>query len=211
VVVPERVIVLCPNHTGMGVRRSLWAGGAWRLPGGAIEVDGELAARVRRRARLEPDLDAHVAEHAIEVHLPFLRHRNASARIVPIVLAGLSLAECREVGEGLARAIAETRAQHGGDVLLVASTDMSHYVPADEARALDGLALARVEALDPGGLYEVVRARDISMCGFIPTTCALFAARALGATRAELVRYGNSGDVSGDHERVVGYAGVVVR
>lgn len=209
--VPGRVIVMCPNHTGLGVRRSLWAGGAWQLPGAEIEIDVALAERVRVAARLEPDLDAHLREHAIEVHLPFLHHQNPDARIVPIVLAGLRLEDCREVGQGLARAIRDTKAADGDDVLIVASTDMSHYVSADAARRLDSMALERVEALDPEGLYETVRAHDISMCGFIPTTCALFAALELGATTAELVRYGNSGEASGDFSRVVGYAGVVVR
>lgn len=208
--VPDRVIIMCPNHTGMGVRRSLWAGGAWRLPGGDLSIDEQLARRVAVHAGLQPDLDAHVAEHAIEVHLPFLRAQNPGARIVPIVLAGLRLDDCREVGRGLAAAIRETREAGGGEVLIVASTDMSHYVSAQTAAHLDGMALERVQALDPAGLYETVREQEISMCGFIPTTCALVAALELGATQAELVRYGHSGETSGDHDRVVGYAGLLV-
>jgi hypothetical protein len=90
------------------------------------------------------------------------------------VLAGLRLEDCREVGHGLAKAIRDTKAEDGDDVLIVASTDMSHYVSAQTAKRLDTMALERVVALDPAGLYETVRAHDISMCGFIPTTCALF-------------------------------------
>ena len=204
--IPDRVILLCPNHTGRGVRRSLWSGAGWQIPGATIPVDDALRERLRVEANLELDLDAHLSEHAIEVHLPFLHARNPNVRIVPVVLAGLSPAECQEVGEGLARAIAATP----GDVLIVASTDMSHYIPADEAARLDRLALERVEALDPAGLYRTVHEHHISMCGFIPTTVTLVAAKILGATRAELVRYGNSGERSGDFDRVVGYAGLVV-
>jgi AmmeMemoRadiSam system protein B len=110
------------------------------------------------------------------------------------------------VGEGIARAVGE-----GGNALLVASTDMSHYVSAESARQLDSMALDRVLALDADGLYRVVQEHGISMCGYVPTTVALIAAKCLGATQAELVRYGNSGETSGDMERVVGYAGLIVR
>jgi hypothetical protein len=170
--VPEHVIIMCPNHTGIGARRSLWSGGPWTTPAGEVPIDEALAQRCCDEAGLEPDLAAHRSEHAIEVHLPFIRASNPDARIVPIVLAGLDVAACRAVGEGLARAVRQTE----GDVLIVASTDMSHYLPANEAEARDRLALARIEAMDPEGLHATVREHDISMCGYIPTTCALFAA-----------------------------------
>jgi len=202
--VPERAVVLCPNHTGLGSRRSVWSGGAWRIPGGEIVVDADLARRVRQEAGLDEDKLAHLREHAIEVHLPFLRAKNPALSMVPICLAQLSLADCRKVGQGLARAI------KGHAVLLVASTDMSHYLSADAAERLDRLAIERIEALDPEGLYRVVSDLEISMCGYIPTTVTLFACRELGARRAALVRYGNSGEASGDFGRVVGYAGVVI-
>jgi AmmeMemoRadiSam system protein B len=204
--VPQSVVVLCPNHTGLGARRSIWCAGAWRLPGGDVTIDAELAERVRELAGLEDDRLAHAREHAIEVHLPFLRAKNPSFVCVPICLSRLTLADCKKVGEGLARALDQLRPRP----LLVASTDMSHYISAEAAEKLDRLALDRVEALDPEGLYEVVTGRDISMCGYIPTTVTLFAVRALGAKRAELVRYGNSGETSGDFEQVVGYAGLVI-
>jgi MEMO1 family protein len=202
--VPDRAVVLCPNHTGLGSRRSVWSTGAWRIPGGDVSVDADLARRVSEQAGLDADQHAHLREHAIEVQLPFLRAKNPALRVVPICLAQLSLADCRKVGQGLARAI------EGSDVLLVASTDMSHYVSAVAAERLDRLALERVQALDPEGLYRVVNEHEISMCGYIPTTVTLFACRELGARSAALVRYGNSGEASGDFERVVGYAGVVI-
>jgi AmmeMemoRadiSam system protein B len=208
VVVPNRAIVLCPNHTGLGVDKSIWSRGAWRLPGGDVAVDEALAERLRDAAGLQDDALAHLREHAIEVQLPFLRARRADVKIVPICLGRLSYAECFATGVGLARVIEADAVEQRP--LLVASTDMSHYISAERARTLDQLALERVTALDAEGLYDVVTRHHISMCGYIPTTVALVAARALGATRASVVRYGNSGDASGDFDRVVGYAAAVV-
>jgi MEMO1 family protein len=204
--VPDRVILLCPNHTGRGARRSMWSGGAWNLPGMRVDIDEDLAERCRRNAGLEPDRRAHESEHAIEVHLPFVIARNPRARIVPIVLADLDLTACRRLGEGLAEAISGTE----GEVLLVASTDMSHHLPADVAATKDRMALACIESMDAAALHRTVRAHGISMCGYVPTTCAMVAASALGATTSDLVQYGHSGEASGDHGRVVGYAGVVI-
>lgn len=206
VAVPARVILICPNHTGLGVRRSLWSGGAWRVPGSRLAIDDELRDVLVADGALELDADAHLREHAIEVHLPMLAARRPDARIVPICLARLDIDQCRALGQAIARAIAKV----GDDVLVVASTDMSHHVPADVAAKRDGLALARVLALDPVGLHDVVEREHITMCGYVPTTVALFCAQARGATSATLVRYGHSGEASGDHARVVGYAGAIV-
>ena len=104
--------------------------------------------------------------------------------------------------------MAESIRESGRDVLIVASTDMSHYVTRDEAEARDALAIRRILALDPRGLYDVVKTEDISMCGFQPTAAAIIAAKALGATKAELVMYATSGDRTGDDREVVGYAGL---
>jgi AmmeMemoRadiSam system protein B len=207
VVVPKTAVVLCPNHTGLGARRAVWPSGRWRIPGGDLAVDQPFAGRLVELGRLEPDADAHLHEHAAEVHLPFLRARNPSVAIVPVCLGALGSADCVDLGESLADAVRE----RSGEVLLVASTDMSHYVCADEARRLDRLALEKIEKIDPEGLFALVRDLDLSMCGFIPTTVVLAAARALGAKRAELVRYGHSGETSGDLDRVVGYAALVIR
>jgi AmmeMemoRadiSam system protein B len=208
--IPSRVVVLCPNHTGLGARRSLWANGSWKLPGFSLPIDEPLARSARDHAKLDEDKLAHVREHAIEVQLPFLHALRKDVSIVPLCLAGLRFRDCAEVGEGLARAIEQAERETAERILLVASTDMSHYIPAEVAKELDRMAIECVLALDAPALYEVVTQHDISMCGYIPTTVALVASRALGAQRAELVRYGNSGDVSGDYGQVVGYAGALV-
>jgi AmmeMemoRadiSam system protein B len=205
--VPEAVIVLCPNHTGRGARISIAAASAFAMPGGTVPIDAELAAALRAELPgAEMDDDAHRHEHAIEVELPFLHARQERVRIVPLVLGGLSEAEAIELGRGLWRAAKRSKARP----LVVASSDMSHYLPDAEARRVDQVALAPLLALDPGGLYRTVYQRQISMCGYIPATAMLAYAREAGAYRPELVGYATSGDAFGDRERVVGYAGVVV-
>jgi AmmeMemoRadiSam system protein B len=151
-----------------------------------------------------PDPAAHLREHALEVQLPFLQRARPDVAIAALCLDHLPLAACEALGQAVAAAAAPEGA------LVVASSDMSHYIPAAEARALDARAIDRLLALDPEGLYRVVHEEEISMCGIIPATVMLFAARARGATRAELVRYAHSGEVSGDQRQVVGYAGVTV-
>ena len=201
--VPESVVVLCPNHTGHGRPVALWPDGGFETPMGRVPVDAELCARLAESPVVTVDRAAHRHEHALEVELPFLLARQPALRIAPLCLGPLSLATCAQLGAAIARAA-------GTGALIVASSDMSHYIPAAEARRRDQRALDRVLALDPEGLYETVRAEDITMCGVVPATVMLFAARELGARTATLVRYGNSGDVNGDTRSVVGYAGVIV-
>lgn len=211
--VPKRVLLLCPNHTGRGARRSLWSGGAWDTPLGAVPAAADLTTALHGAAGLELDVLAHLREHAIEVHLPFVRARNPAAEIAAICLGDLDFAGCHALGLAIAAAIRALEADATGpgpQVLLAASSDMSHYISADEAAALDDLALDRLLALDPAGLFDIVARREIGMCGVLPTTVALIAALALGATRAEMVGYTHSGRVTGDHRRVVAYAGAIV-
>ena len=151
------------------------------------------------------DPAAHAAEHSLEVQIPFLQYLRKSPAIVPLnVSARADFPRLREAGEAIAAAVRES----GKDVLLVASTDMSHYISADRAKLLDGLAIDRILALDARGLVETVFDNDISMCGVLPTAAVIVAAASLGATRAELVAYANSGEVTGDDREVVAYAGL---
>jgi AmmeMemoRadiSam system protein B len=210
--VPERVVVMAPNHTGRGPRASLWPAGAWRLPGFDVPVDADFAGRLLARceetsgALLEADREAHEEEHAIEVLLPLLAARQPALHLVPMVLGRLSFRDC----EALAGALAQTVQESSGATLIVASSDMNHYLPDDETRAIDRLALAPLTAIDARGLWDAVRTNGITMCGYIPATVALLAARALGAARAELLGYATSADAGGDRDRVVGYAAVTI-
>jgi AmmeMemoRadiSam system protein B len=199
-----RVIVLCPNHTGAGKRVAAWPDGAWATPLGRVLVNEALTQELLETGLASPDREAHRHEHSLEVQLPFLQLRNPEVSIAAVCLGPLSFDRCQELGVQLARI---ARRHHA---LVVASSDMSHHLPAETARAMDRLALDRVLALDPRGLHEVVARERISMCGSVPATVMLVAAVEMGAREAELVRYATSGDATGDDRSVVGYAGVVV-
>ena len=205
--VGRRCIVLCPNHTGQGTPLSIISRGSWQTPLGNVEIDSELAdALMRTFPLLTEDSAAHRAEHAIEVQLPFLLTLRPDIRFVPIAVGTRQF----EALAGLGLAIGQVLAAIGEPVLVVASSDMNHYESDPVTRVKDNKAIERILSLDPRGLYDVVMEEEISMCGFGPAVAMLTASLKRGATRAELVKYATSGDVSGDRQMVVGYAGIVV-
>ena len=205
--IPERSVILCPNHTGKGRPLSIMASTAWQTPLGEVAADAAMGARLLRRfPALEENSAAHRAEHAIEVQLPFLQARQPELNIVPIAVGTSDFEVLRGLGEALADVISEREEK----VLIVASSDMNHYESDAITRVKDHKAIERVLAMDGRGLWEVVTNEDISMCGFGPTIVMLTAAKLLGATSATLIKYATSGEVSGDYESVVGYAGIIV-
>ena len=204
---PRRCILMCPNHTGMGPPLSIMSTGAWETPLGRVAIDSELASDLKRRFPLVEDAEAHRAEHGAEVQLPFLQVRNPECTFVPIALGTRQYEVLHGLGEAVAAAVQEL----GEPVLLIASSDMNHYENDTITRAKDQKAIERILVMDARGLFDVVTDENISMCGFGPTVAMLTAVRRLGATATKLVRYATSGDISGDRERVVGYAGIVVR
>jgi AmmeMemoRadiSam system protein B len=205
--IPSHCVILCPNHTGKGLPLAIMANTTWLTPLGEVLADAELGARLLRRfPPLQEDSAAHRAEHAIEVQLPFLQAQQPKLNLVPIAIGTSNF----DVLHGLGEALAEVIAAFEEQVLIVASSDMNHYESDAVTRVKDHKAIERVLALDARGLWEVVMNEDISMCGFGPTVVMLTAAKLLGATSATLVKYATSGDVSGDYESVVGYAGIIV-
>jgi MEMO1 family protein len=205
---PRRLIVLGPNHTGKGRPLAIMSAGTWETPLGQAPIDSSLADEIKKRCPLlSEDADAHLREHAIEVELPFLQARRPDFTFVPIALGTGQFAALETLGHAIADAV-QAQAER---ILIVASSDMNHYENDAITRVKDHKAIERILALDARGLFEVVMREDISMCGFGPTIVMLTAAKRLGATSAELVMYATSGDVSGDRDMVVGYAGVVVR
>jgi hypothetical protein len=205
--VPENVIILGPNHTGHGAPVALMDHGAWDMPMGDVPVNEEFAAHIASSSpHIEVDDAAHRFEHSLEVQVPFLQYLQQNLTIAPMVVSHVPYATCVAVGQGLAEAITS----FAKPVLMVASTDMTHYESRQSASSKDSLALERIKELDPEGLYNTVVSNRISMCGIMPTTVALVAALQLGATKAELVRYTDSGEASGDTSQVVGYAGLVI-
>jgi MEMO1 family protein len=205
---PGTFLLLGPNHTGLGPKISMMDEGEWEIPTAAFEIDRKLANKIAvSTEKVTRDSQAHIFEHSLEVQLPFIACFSKDVKIVPVAFLGASLDDCREVAGAIVKAIKAV----DYPVVIVASSDMSHYLPDKTARQKDRKAIDRALALDPEGLYETVRRENITMCGFIPATVMLFAAKLLGAGSARLVKYATSGDVSGDYDSVVGYAGIIVR
>jgi len=211
IALPETVILVGPNHTGIGPAVSVYSEGAWQMPGGAVSIDRELAQQILARCpHAVADMSAHQQEHCLEVQLPFLQAVNPHIRIVPIVLGFRDRAMCHAVGESLAAIVSATDGAVGGRPLLIASTDMNHYESDAVTREKDRHAITAIARLDPEGLEAAVTDHQISMCGIAPTLAVLHAARRLGATGATLVSYATSADRGGDRDRVVGYAGFTI-
>jgi len=211
VTLPRRFIILCPNHTGLGVPVAINSKGGWVTPLGRAQIDETLAAELMKESTIfTDDRAAHLREHSLEVQLPFLQYlAGAEFTFVPICMSTPNYQVCVEVGEALARVLDRHRA-NGEFIAILASSDMNHYL--DQATTLrkDQRAIDEILSLSPSSLWDVVRGEDISMCGIVPATTMLIAANKLGAANATLLRHATSGDVSGDYERVVGYAAIVV-
>lgn len=205
--VPDRVVLLGPNHTGYGAVQAVFPAGSWQTPLGDVLIDSSLAEQIIAGAsEATADELAHRYEHSLEVQVPFIQVLAPHARLVPICLGHAPLEQLLKFGHGLGRLLAA----QSEPTLLVASSDMTHFESAESARQRDMRALEKVLALDAEGLYRLVAAEHISMCGVVPTVVMLAAAKELGATKGTLVRYGNSGETTGDNAEVVGYAGVVI-
>ncbi len=204
--IPETVIILGPNHHGQGEAVALGTED-WAMPFGGVPFAVDLAATMVHDSEvIIADNQAHQLEHSLEVQVPFLQFLQKDLSIVPIVVSHISYDRCRQTALDIVRAIKA----YGRPVLMVASTDMTHYESRQSASLKDHLALRHIVQLDPRGLYNTVVTNQISMCGIMPTVITLLAAIQLGAESVDLVRYTDSGEVSGDTSQVVGYAGLVI-
>ncbi|MFQ5550110.1 MAG: AmmeMemoRadiSam system protein B [Gemmatimonadales bacterium] len=209
VAVPSSCIVLAPNHTGMGdtVIAGSWADGAFEIPTGEVDIDQVLVSRLAAATPLVgEDAAAHTHEHAVEVILPFLRRLNPDVKIVPLVLPWDDWETCAELGHVIASICAELEERP----LLIASSDMNHYESADVALVKDTAALESVTRLDGRQLLETCRTHRVTMCGRAPAATVIAACHELGATSAVVADYRHSGFVTGDTDRVVSYAGVII-
>lgn len=203
------VILLGVNHRGRGSRAALSPVESWQTPLGSVSVDRALGEQLKREVNfLADDTGPHRQEHSIEVQLPFLQSILGDFSFLPISLSHLTLEECSRLGQAIARLYDANRASNK-KTLLLASSDLNHYLSPGETERLDRMALEKVLALDPAGLLETVEKNDISMCGVFPTVVLLFAANALGARQARLLKHCHSGDAAPMQE-VVGYASVAV-
>ncbi|HZE98710.1 MAG TPA: AmmeMemoRadiSam system protein B [Planctomycetota bacterium] len=203
--VPRDVVLLCFNHRGHGAPYGVWPDGAWRTPLGDAPVNADLAAGIRKAfARAGVDEAGFLDEHSGEVQVPFLQRVRPDVRLAPVSLS-VGLGELPAL-EAFGRALATV----DGDFLVVASTDLNHYEDQASTIEKDEAAIRAIEALDAAALREEIRRKDISMCGYAPTIAAIAYGRAKGATSAKTVMHATSGDASGDYDRVVGYAGMLI-
>jgi hypothetical protein len=200
-------IILCPNHTGRGAPLAIMSSGEWLTPLGRVPIDSAMARELSHACHLlMEDAEAHEEEHSLEVQLPFLQRSVGEFKFVPIAIGVGGYSGLETLGHSIAQAVKPSV----GNVMVVASSDMNHYEPDGLTRQKDHKAIDKILALDPPGLYEVLRREDISMCGYGPAIAMLTAAKDLGAQRAQLIKYATSADTSGDRDAVVGYAGIVV-
>jgi AmmeMemoRadiSam system protein B len=198
----DTAVILGPNHTGYGYPVSLWAGGSWSTPLGEVEVDKKLAQRLLGDV-IEADEIAHIHEHSIEVQLPWLQYLYGKVRIVPITMLAQDIETARIVGKSIGQA--------GDNLIVIASSDLTHYEPHSVAMEKDSSVIEAIIALDEEELYERCERLGCTMCGYGPVAAAIVAAKEMKGKTASLLKYATSGDTSGDFSRVVGYGSIVIR
>ena len=205
--ITDTVIIMGPNHTGLGKPFSIMTSGTWETPMGNVEIDTDLAEKLGGHSSyLEEDTGAHLREHSIEIQLPFLLHFKKNFKIVPIVLSHATGSVYREIGQEIAEVLGEL----GREIVILASSDMTHYESQKEAERKDNSAIDAIMNLDDEALLERIASQNITMCGYAPVVALISAAKAMGARKAELIRYQTSGETSGDFTSVVGYAGLII-
>ena len=207
--IKEKVILLGPNHTGYGTPFSIMTEGTWLTPLGEVKIENGLAKNLLSCSRyLKDDALAHTYEHSLEVELPFLQYFKSDFQIVPIAFMTDDLQALKDVGKEIASVIGVPEIKKS--VMIVASSDMTHYEPQEEAIRKDNEAIKAILELDEDKLMERIRSLGISMCGYAPAIVMIAAAKALGAKSAKLIKYQTSADVTGDRDSVVGYAGIIL-
>jgi MEMO1 family protein len=206
VAVPKKIVILGVRHYPRGEKAAILSTGAWRTPLGDAEIDEELAASVKAACPLlREDSVAHSTEHSLEVQIPFLQVLAPGFRFVPIALGTVHFEELTAIGEGLGTALGRA----GEEILLLTTSDLNHYENDAVTRVKDRKAIDQMLAMDARGLYDTCRDEAISMCGLGPAVAMMTAVKKIAEGKAELVRYATSGDVSGDYNAVVGYAGMI--
>lgn len=209
-------VLLGPNHTGLGKNSAVYPEGYWETPLGKIKVATDLVNLIIKYSEfLEKDSSAHLREHSLEVQLPFLQYLAQEIKkefsFVPITLKIEDYHTCKDIGNSIALGIKEYKKSFPSKkIVIIASTDMTHYESQSYAKKMDSLAIEEILNLSDKGLYDTVLSYGISMCGVYPTVSMIVASKLLGAKEAKLIKYQTSGDVSKEYDRVVGYAGIVM-
>jgi AmmeMemoRadiSam system protein B len=199
---PQLIVIVAPNHYGVGSGVATFKGGVWETPLGGVSVDEAAAEEiVRRTGIVDYDADAHRMEHSLEVQLPFLQQiYGDSIRMLPISLAFQDAPTAKTVGVGIAELV------KGREAVLVASSDLTHYEPSGEARSKDLRLIKEMEEMDVEGFYSALERYRVTACGYGAIAAVMHACALLGLKKGELLKYANSGDSTGDISSVVGYA-----
>jgi len=206
----KRLLILGPNHTGRGSKFSLWRGGSWKILDKEIKIDEELATAILTKGEnIDEDTLAHTSEHSIEVELPILDHFFGDFKFVPIACQRGTIIDYQEAAEQISKAIKSLKGSE--DILLVASTDLTHYEPDQVARKKDRRAIEAIIDLDEEELVKRVRKEDITLCGEAPLAIFIACLKRLGARKSQVALYQTSGDVTGDRSAVVGYVGMIIQ
>lgn len=201
---PETVVILGPNHRGFGAPIAIMSGGTWETPLGKVQIDEEFTGQLLDVASsvIEDDSVAHQREHSLEVQIPFLQYAyNGNFKIVPICLSDQTPSTCIQLGEAIYEVMKER-----SNVLLVASTDLTHYQPQEIAEREDGKIIEAISSGDPHNLEELISSHRFSMCGYGGVIAIMEAISSIGETKTKLLKYATSGDIMGDYSAVVGYA-----
>jgi MEMO1 family protein len=201
----DRIVMIGPNHYGIGTGLATVRNGIWETPLGEVEVDSELASQIAENSGiLDFDELAHSRDHCLEVQLPFLQYfKKNQFKIVPIIMIMQDKVTASEIGESIASSTRNL------NTLLIASSDFTHYEPNDEAHRKDDELIKAILSLDISNFYTTFERLNVSACGYGAIASIMTAAKALGATKGELLRYATSGDVMGDTNNVVGYASII--
>lgn len=201
--IPNKIILLGPNHHGLGYPSAIYSKGSWLTPLGESKIDERLAEKIFKNSKyLKEDLPAHTLEHSLEVQLPFLQYLNPEVQIVPITVSDYSWNNLEDLANAIKNCIDD-------EILVIASSDFSHYEPQEVAKEKDFYAIEAILNIDPWEFYERVKKRRISICGVGPIIILLLILNNLGIKNSKLVDYKTSGDITQEYNAVVGYAGIV--
>lgn len=207
--IKQKIIILGPNHTGYGARFSIMASGVWQTPLGEVKIDSGLTEQLLAHSKyLEADELAHTYEHCLEVELPFLQYFKNDFEIAPIVILSDDINVLKEIGKEIADSVNASGIKNS--VMLIASSDLTHYESQEQAQKKDQAAIKAILELNEDKLMQSIQKLNISMCGYAPVIVMLSAAKLLSASQATLVKYQTSGDVTGEKDSVVGYAGIII-
>jgi len=209
-------IIVGPNHSGFGSQFAIMKKGLWKTPLGGVAVSEKVADRIEAACELvEHDVLPHQSENSIEVQLPFLQYRFGNDfGFVPLCVLqdppdDAFLESCRVVGEAIAGTVKALK-KDGERWILIASSDFSHYIPQKRAVEIDKKVIGAISKLDEKMFFHRVKDLQASVCGYGPIAMVMIAAKALGAKKAELLKYATSGDTTGDTTAVVGYASIAM-